>query len=119
MPTNSPVAALPPRTPTAANRRAILDALETRYITTKGLYEGDWSDEKLAVELDYPKAWIAELRELIHGGPDTNEASAKKASAITDMEARIALLEKRIEQDFASAIDGVSALKADLARIKR
>jgi hypothetical protein len=79
----------PPREPTVAERRRIADALEEHYNVDAGLYRQSWSDTSLAAKLNLPRAWITDIRTLLFGRGEANEAGALKMAAIERLEVRL------------------------------
>lgn len=82
-PEEPPMAAEPPRQPSQADNRRILDALTAHYDEDAARYRKAFSDEALAKALDMPRAWIADVRERFYG-PDVNEATAERDAKVRD-----------------------------------
>lgn len=75
------MAAEPPRQPTQADNRRILDALTAHYDEELQRYRKAFSDAALAEALAVPRAWIADVRERFYG-PDVNEAAAERDAKV-------------------------------------
>lgn len=67
------------RTATREQRRAIAELLDNHYDTDTQRYRGDWSDRKVADQLDTPRAFVTHLRTDLYGDYDRNEASERQA----------------------------------------
>lgn len=83
-----------PRQPTRDDIRAILDALGDCYLTEKGCYAGDGSDEALSKRLNVPRAWVAVERERVFG-PDACEDDGADRKLIPVLIARADDIESR------------------------
>lgn len=71
----SPAAAQPPRKLEREQRRIIFLKLEEVYLGDTIGYSPGWNDERIASELNYPRAWIEEVRDL-NFGPQFADKSA-------------------------------------------
>lgn len=61
---------------TKEDRRIIFAKIDENYIDETSGYSGGWSDEKIAKDLNVPRAWVAEIRE--HNfGPEVGESVAE------------------------------------------
>lgn len=84
------------RPATRQQRQQIRDLLDQHYNTDDERYHGDWSDKKVAEQLDMPRAWVSDLRLDLYGSHDRNEANEqqkrKLAEAIEMAEAATARL---------------------------
>lgn len=73
------VAAMPakkaeePREMTREHRRIILVKLEEVYIDEKSGYDSGWSDNRVAIDLGIPRAWVTKLRDENFGPSGINE----------------------------------------------
>lgn len=77
------VAAEPPKMPTAADNRKVLDALTVQYDEDAQRYRGAWTDSKVAATLDVPRAWVTAVREQFFG-PERNEEQDVKTKEIRE-----------------------------------
>lgn len=84
-----------PREPSRDENRKIMDALDLHYETDAERYEGNYSDELLAKELNYPRAWVSKLRESLYG-PDRNAAQALANTGIIEQWAKVQEAEDQI-----------------------
>lgn len=74
-------AAEAPRQPTWADNRRIRAALDDAYDADAGRYFGELSDEKVAADLNLPRAWVSTIRELF--GPDRCEMDDTRRENLT------------------------------------
>lgn len=109
-----PPTAEPARQPTREQRQTIHAAIDRNWSITGGGYAGNLSDEKLAEQLNVPRAWVAEVRDMLFGA-DTNEAREAGLAELDAFEARAAEIEGRAMQLAADA----ETLKADIARFRK
>lgn len=84
-------AAPPPRPPTFDERRIIFSKLEDTYLDDKRGYAPGWDDEKVARDLNCPRAWVEEIR-ATNFGPLKVDHSAE----IADLGARLENLENAL-----------------------
>lgn len=89
-------------------RRLVFSRLNELYLDeTKG-YSGDWTDAKVAADLQVPVAWVAEVRDADFGPELNAELLVKKFSDLKELgdkvERHIVLIDKKIEQ--MQALDG-------------
>lgn len=80
-PEEPPMAAEPPRHPTQADNRRILDCLIEHYDEEAQRYRKAFSDEALAQKLAVPRLWVSDVRERFYG-PDVNEAMAERDAKV-------------------------------------
>lgn len=90
----SATALITPRQMTIADRRKINEKLSEVYMADA--YMSDWSDERLSREINVPRAWVAEIRELLYG-PAVNEHTIEARQAVKAALDKMALIEKAIE----------------------
>ena len=81
--TGPSVVAEPPKMPTAADNRKVLDALTVQYDEDAQRYRGAWTDSKVAATLDVPRAWVTAVREQFFG-PERNEEQDVKTKEIRE-----------------------------------
>lgn len=67
---------IPPEPMSKQDRRVIFAKLQDVYIDEQVGYGAGWDDEKVAVDLGVPRAWVAEVREE-NFGPEKSEQVAK------------------------------------------
>ena len=107
-----------PRQPTPADRLKIVDELSAGYDPARGLYLGAGSDQWFADKLKVPRAWVADLRELLMGGPDKNEvADTKRAREIEKLDGDLQALKERaanLESEASGIVLEMRALEARL-----
>lgn len=84
----------PPPQPTREDNRRIHEAIETRWADGRDCYLANFSDAKLAAELDVPRAWVTDVRERFFG-PDTCEARLDGVAKLDELIDRAAALEER------------------------
>jgi hypothetical protein len=105
-----------PRQPTVDDRRLIRMRVEEVYDTGTGIYSGEFSDAKVADELNVPVAWVSAIRELY--GDDRCEARPLSrddiAKAYADLKAESAKVEK-LERDLRAALGDIDGIKQRLA----
>lgn len=71
----------------------------------------DWSDEKVAQKLGFPRAWITRVREFTFGTKDTNEHAQRKDEDIQRLETLYTQTETVIT-------DQLKLLRAEIDRVK-
>lgn len=97
---------LPPRTMTYADRRLVMIKIEEVYMDEHAGYVAPWSDQKVADDLNVPRAWVTELREQ-NFGPAEGDGAELRA-----LRAEIAGLREEVAVAFAKArIDAEAAEK--------
>lgn len=74
-----PLTPTPPRTPSRDEKRIIFLKIDENYLGESVGYASDWSDERIATDLNVPVAWVAAIREE-NFGPNINEATTKAES---------------------------------------
>lgn len=105
---------LAPRTPSFREIKTIYDRLDEVFDGT--LYSGEYSDAKLAEELDMPRAWVTQAREEAYGkGPVNNEAIEKIARQHEEIREEL----KAVEAAINDIINKTAALATRAAETKR
>lgn len=87
----------PPREPTRADKRRIIEALDEHYDAGKERYLRAFTDEALAEKLKCPRAWVTSLRDELYG-PERNEAAQARDAELVKLEAEAKSLEDRALQ---------------------
>ncbi|QIG76061.1 hypothetical protein EVC24_040 [Rhizobium phage RHph_I4] len=103
----------PPRQPTLVQRRAVLEALDMAYNTTKGCYSKGFSDDKLAKSLNFPRKWVSDIREQFFGISEKSEDYAETVQAISNLRTQITAVEESIFKEFQK----LDAFKAQLDKL--
>jgi len=88
--------AAPPRSPSRDEKRIILAELQQNYLDEKRGYAADWSDKRIAEDLNVPAAWVANLREE-NFGPNTSEAVTKAETEIAAFMVELTTLKEAVE----------------------
>jgi len=104
------ITADPPRQPTRAQRRAVDEALAHYYDPEAEMYNGSWSDKKLAEKMDVPRAWIAEVREALYG-PDRSKAADQNTVKLDAYRARLV----QLEEDFLKAMEDFDKRRKEIS----
>lgn len=111
------------RTPTRDEKRRIVDALNERYDGTG--YAGDWTDKRVAADLNLPVAWVAAIRVEFFGDDETNEAQreADKARlrAVHELRRDLDAAKGKVESALATLADAdrlYAGLEARLAKLE-
>jgi ribosome-binding protein aMBF1 (putative translation factor) len=109
-----PPKAEPPREPTVAERRRIVDALDEHYNIDNALYRQSWSDTALAAKLNLPRAWVTDIRTLLFGKADANENSALKLAAVERLEVRLREVTEEVMTRLVSVETELAKLRAGM-----
>jgi ribosome-binding protein aMBF1 (putative translation factor) len=109
-----PPKAEPPREPTVAERRRIVDALDEHYNIDNALYRQSWSDTALAAKLNLPRAWVTDIRTLLFGKADANENSALKLAAVERLEVRLREVTEEVMTRLVSIETELAKLRAGM-----
>ena len=98
------VKAEPPQPMTKEDRRIIFAKIDENYVDEMSGYSGDWNDEKVAKDLNVPRAWVSQIRE-DNFGPEIGEVVAQDVTLIqNEMEKA-----RKILADIDAAVAGMSA----------
>jgi hypothetical protein len=126
MPTTPPP---PPKTkPTAAavetramtrdDKNIIYAKLQDVYLNEKVGYADGWSDQRVATDLNIPRAWVATIRDEFFGDEITNEVTREKINAARALVDKVLALKPTIEE--AVKLLGVAEkMQKDLAEIAK
>lgn len=113
----------PPSEMTKADRRVINAKLEDVYLDETTGYKGDWTDEKVAVDLGVSVLWVEELREQNFGPAKNVAVLARQMEELLTFGAKIAATAKGIQScvdEIDERIKGYDVLvekfDADMAR---
>lgn len=101
-------AANPPREATREHRRLITLKLEEIYVGEGDGYASGWDDERVARDLNVPRAWVVEVREFAFGPAISQKAPAELLAAI---EAR--------GREVANLVAGQASILGRLARLEQ
>lgn len=104
----------PPRAASVDERRIINDKLGDVY-ADKG-YTAGWSDERVAKDLGVPRAWVAQVREMLFG-PDINEDDAKALAEAQAILNRMTQLRAEMDRVRATAVTQMDQLTAQVSRL--
>lgn len=119
----------PPPQPTREDNRIIFAKLNEVYLDEARGYAADWSDAKIARDLDVPPPWVAAVREA-HFGPDRSSEDARALvaevaemrKAIADLGARVAAEWTRIASAYKTGeklFPEVAAMRERFDRLAR
>lgn len=103
--------AAPVRPATVAQKREIADIIEQQYDVDNERYRADWSDDKVARKLDFPRIWVSTVREFTYGRYDRNEMAEIRGKEFTRLEELINKHEKASQEQYAF-------LRAELNKLK-
>jgi hypothetical protein len=84
-------AASAPREPSVEDRRIIYEAINDHYLGADKGYDTGWDDQRIASDLNVPRKWIEDIRELLFG-PATDPARTALLSEFRKLEAQLAAL---------------------------
>lgn len=102
----------PPREQTRDDKRLIYELIEESYAGPEIGYREGWGDEKVALQLNVPRAWVETIRDEFFGpkiGPRHSSA----------LDGRYVTLERRVDQiksDVASLLLELNSLREDLRK---
>lgn len=102
----------PPRQPSAADNRRIMDAFETVWDEREEAYIGTMSDDRLAEQLDVPRVWVTKVRELVGGPEDRNLAEAEKAQQLRKLQTELDDLNTRVIETLTTLDKAIGTMKA-------
>lgn len=96
----APIKAEEPLQMTKEDRRIIFAKIDENYIDETSGYSAEWSDEKIAKDLNVPRAWVSQIREE-NFGPEVGENIAKDrdliAGEVEKAKAQMKLIDERVE----------------------
>ena len=87
----------PPPVMTKEDRRIIFAKIDEHYIDETTGYSAGWSDERVALDLNVPRAWVSEIREQ-NFGPAVNPAFAEEIGKIEALIERAQAIESQVMQ---------------------
>lgn len=99
------ITAASPSEMTKADRRVINAKLEDVYLDETTGYKGEWTDEKVAVDLGVSVLWVSELREQNFGPAKNVAVLARQMEELLTFGAKIAATAKGIQ----SVVDEIDA----------
>lgn len=102
----------PPRELGRDERRLIFAEIDSVYLGPEDGYEGEWSDEKLALSLGVPRAWITTVREEFFGPEKGDNAKLKAALD------RLTLIEGDVKNERAKIEEARTVFREELERIE-
>ncbi len=132
---NLPVRAEPPRLPSIDDRRIINIKLTECY--ADGGYVSPWTDQRVADDLNVPRAWVSEVREFSFGPEGSNPlfdeflsaqagfaadcralslSRVELVSVAADADKRIKALQDDVQAQVKAACRKVADLAADVRR---
>lgn len=114
--------ATPPRTMSREDKRIIFGKLDEVYNDDKTGYQIGWTDQKVAVDLGVPRAWVTQVREDMFGPLASNpeiEACITAAQAVL-AEARAKVAELLAESTkLSDKVEGLERRLIDLMKTVR
>jgi hypothetical protein len=95
MPDTTNVITMPPQPPadramTREDKRVIYATIEQHYLSEQQGYERDWTDNRIAVDLNVPRAWVTEVRDQMFGPAGHNEDILALPGLLATLDERIA-----------------------------
>ncbi len=113
----------PPRVMGREDRRIIFEKLNGVYLDEKRGYEAGWSDNKVALDLGIPRAWVEQVRDEMFGPINSNPEISdflKAVKELQELKAQVASLSTLRDQleNIKVAINGVN-LASILDRINK
>lgn len=108
------IAAKEVREPDREDKRIIFDKLTDVYVDVLTGYRDDWTDDKVAADLNCPRAWVEAIRDEFFG-------PAIGAHHTNDLEDRYRQLEAELKEIVTKIPDimlGMDALRADIQKLK-
>jgi hypothetical protein len=122
---DTPTPAAPVEAPTRAmsrdDKRAIFRRLDEVYNVPTGRYVDDWTDHRLATEMNMPRAWIAQVRDEAYGPEGGNDEMEK---LLADIAATHRKLEGAVDTCLTAAAEAeklnaeVKDLQTRMTRLK-
>lgn len=95
--TNITSKADPPPVMTKEDRRIIFSKIDEKYVDETTGYADGWSDEKVAKDLNVPRAWVTEIREA-NFGPEIGEGVANDIKLLKEQVAKAAEMLKEMDE---------------------
>lgn len=111
-----------PKTPTRAQKREIIDMLETVYDTDAEQYKSGDTDDTVADVLGVMPGWVEEIREDLFGPAGGNENIEELEHRVMGFERDLKAILQAAQQTTSSAekkLAELSVIKVDLAKIKK
>lgn len=109
----------PPRVMAIDDRRIVFEKIGDVYVDPKIGYSKDWTDQRIAVELGCPRAWVSEVREQFYG-PEANQELVTLRGAhkrITDKMAELAVDAKNLSVTAADVAREQATLQGEFSRL--
>lgn len=107
-----PDKAEPPRPISREDRQKIATALDAYYDLEAHRYKAAWTDEKVAAQVDQPRAEVSSLRELLYG-PEANEAQETRNADLKALQAQ----SKAASEDAFKLAERFEAIAAEAQRL--
>ena len=111
-----------PREPTRAQKREIMDMLESAYDVDAERYTGGDTDETVAEVLKVMPGWVAQIREEFFGPDGGNENIEELVAKLGGMEREIKAVSQAalaLREKAEKKLVEVSAMRVELDRIKK
>jgi hypothetical protein len=99
------------------DRRIIFEKLNEVYLNEKVGYSGDWSDDKVATDLNVPRAWVRLIREENLGDANSNEAMAASNADVQAFFEAYRKIEPELKQ-LLSLAEKIEKNQAELMRAR-
>ncbi|MGX1151403.1 hypothetical protein [Bradyrhizobium ottawaense] len=107
------------RVMTRDDRRIIFEKLNEVYVNDKVGYGDGWTDEKVAVDLGVPRAWVKLIRDENFGDEVGNENIREQIREARDVLSQIEAIEPRISeaQRLIAVADRIEKQLAEIAKV--
>lgn len=105
----------------ASDHRRIFRKIDENWDDARGRYVADWGDNKVAITLDVPRAWVEHVRKEAFGETGGSEEIEELSEALVAAEKRVKLYADQalaIAARFDEEVQAVQRLRQQLDRIK-
>ncbi|MCA1530764.1 hypothetical protein [Bradyrhizobium yuanmingense] len=107
------------RVMTREDRRIIFEKLNEVYLNDKVGYGDGWTDEKLAVDLGVPRAWVKLIRDENFGDEVGNENIREQIKEARELMSQVKAIEPRVSeaQRLLAVADKIEKSPAEIAKV--